>query len=426
MSNIVKGSDALAVGVQKFDSEDELYDFLESLSTDLDGVSFLDKAKAAVNAWWTRAIVGIANADAHFGYNSSVRLNRTYEMPAALREWCQKIGLDEDTKISKARNAAKTWLALNGADCASLVDEFGYSRLSVIGRAPVDKVPELISLTSSGTTHKELEKAVSRINASEEVLSRNLEEARDELVKREAAIAAYEGVRSSDIPEFKKLSNAVVSAKKAVTTYEAKLSAFDSRADSKRTEQAQSLSTPAISQSGLKASQLTKEEADTFKPAYEALQLEREEYAKKAERVVETAKQTIQEEQRKAAELEAKLKEVQEALQSRDKRIEKLKDAVSHYQDVKNVDESCLENRIQAVQANANYFAELSVTYVNVRDQVTDHWMKERCKKAIVSAWTNWIQVLPLDVLSEFDERIQVRLQSEQPKEADTLVTIDV
>jgi hypothetical protein len=189
MSNIVKGSAALAVGVQKFESDDELYSFLHTLSVDDDGQNFFDKAKSAVNAWWARAIVGIANADAHFKHSSSQGLNRSHSMTAELRDWCDKFGLNDDRKINKARQASKAWLALDGGDCSDLVDDLGISKLATIGAAPAEHISDL---AASKLTNAELQAAVKGINNSEEVLRSKLRKAEEELEKRQAVCDAYE------------------------------------------------------------------------------------------------------------------------------------------------------------------------------------------------------------------------------------------
>ena len=96
-------SDLLTAGLQEFKSEDELFAYLNRLSTADDGESFFDKAKAAVNAWWVRAIIGIANADKFYGYNSYDRSLK--EQPAKLVEWQQVVGLTTPDLVKKARSA---------------------------------------------------------------------------------------------------------------------------------------------------------------------------------------------------------------------------------------------------------------------------------------------------------------------------------
>jgi hypothetical protein len=212
--------------LKQFNNEDELYGYLDQLSHDVDGVSFLDKAKAAVNAWWVRAIVGIANADRFYGFDTEGGngLNKT-TTPVRLAQWFEEVGLTNSKQTHKARSAAKVWLTLRKEDfqqsCYELVEEYGISKLDVIARAPAEERIELLKLAGH-TDQKSLSAIVTKINASEGVISHKLMEAEKERDKRAAYLATFEaGSRNTE--KFRRAAEALNKANTSVESLQKKL-----------------------------------------------------------------------------------------------------------------------------------------------------------------------------------------------------------
>jgi hypothetical protein len=205
--------------LKQFNDEDELYSFLDQLSHDVDGVSFLDKAKAAVNAWWARAVIGIANADKFYGYNTETSgsdFGNNIAAPERLKQWYKTVGLDDSNKVKRARSAARVWLQLNTPKCQDLIDEVGFTKLHIIGAAPKAHRSELVE-KAQNVTKRELEKLVVEINHSPETLRHKLKVAEEVLAERQKKFDSFPaGSRSKANADYKRAAEDLHSAKQSV------------------------------------------------------------------------------------------------------------------------------------------------------------------------------------------------------------------
>jgi dGTP triphosphohydrolase len=220
--------------LKQFNNEDELYSYLDQLSHDVDGVSFLDKAKAAVNAWWVRVIVGIANADRFYGFdtNAGASFNKSAAMGERLWSWCRSVGLDDKSKLNSARTAARTWLSVQNKSCFDLVNDYGINKLVQVGRAPQEHRERLLTEAGSKST-KQLAKEVSTLNSSKEQLQIKLEKAYEELDKRNAKLDALKAAGTAS-SEMGGAYNAVNRAKATIEKLEEKISSLKKSAPSQK------------------------------------------------------------------------------------------------------------------------------------------------------------------------------------------------
>jgi hypothetical protein len=394
--------------VPTFDNEDALYDWMDAQVGD----SF-QRAKSAVNDWWVRTVTALMGADEYYGWDTLDAVSsKGKTTPVRLTQWCKQNGLENESKLRRARQVARSYVA-SSLSLTELIDTVGPTGLAIVGSGHPSLITPKLEAALGGASTAELEALNRELVKQPEYIELKIQEAQQNYDKAKAEFDAFEGVRNR-IPGngYEQLLKAKNRAKAALDKARAaKTTVVEAAPDSP------DLIITAANQEALEA----KKEAEIA-----AIRKEREEYAKKAEQAVEAAKQIVQEEQRKAAALETKLKEAEAKLASSDNRIEKLKDAVAKYQDPKTVDASCLENRIQVVQGTAERWGELAVTYVNVLDQITDPWMKVRCEKAIQVAWEQWVYAMPIELLAKLEGIREQRLANAETSEERTLVTIDI
>ena len=390
----------------EFETEEQLFGFLEELTYDTDGKTFFDKAQTAVNNWWVRAVIGINAIDVFYD-NKPTGLGFRNGNQKCVEEFKKLMGIDKPEIINRARQCVKTWLS-SSYSVTELVDELGSSKLYEIGKAH-DSVRGAVldNVIEGDLSATAVQKLVTGLNKSEEVLTTKLTNAKAVLAERGLEIEQFTGSRNKKSTIYSNLCSRRDLARASVAKLEKALSMVN---DTDTTEADENVSEEKVS--------------TTINPAIAKVLTEKDLTIRAKERELEQLKvelEAIQQKDEWSSEdqLTTLLRKMlpdgvkhlplSQQVMMAGKHLEVLDQKVKDSEDVTRVTGKNLAHRVELVNLTAAQWQGLSLTYTAAKRVCTDEAMIARAEDGIRKSWCSWIEYLPLDILEELQQMLDNR-----------------
>ena len=205
-----------AIELPKIGSEEQLFDFIDQTCA-----GKYERAKIAVNEWWSSVVVSLLAADHFYGWDTEAgqQVGRSSAVPEQLKLKLASYGLDTEPKITKARAIGRACLR-HRFDVGELLDEIGPTKAVIVGSGHASKSDQLLAASlDSGTTNKSIQNLSRELDNDPFIIQAQIDERRQHIADLKERRTGHD----CHSREYTQLTDNISTTNKAIKKLETRL-----------------------------------------------------------------------------------------------------------------------------------------------------------------------------------------------------------